>query len=351
MTEKPVLLVGSPRDATARHTVSVFGQMRCPFEVLDLDSFASRGAAFGELAQPLSVIVAVGQRRLQLGDYGSIYVRYDSPPFGLPEAERSAWIGRFRVLQAIIDAVSNERLVVNRPGAGSSNGSKPHQTSLLQSYGFKVPRSLTTNCPAAAIAFIESCAHGAIYKSNSGIRSIVEAADDLDSTRLRLLPACPVLFQERIRGANIRVHVLRDRCYCLSIRSSLIDYRYDESGTIAERVIKLPRHVEQLCIDATNRQGLAFSGIDLLHSDDDNEFYALEVNPMPGYHSYDHAASFAISRGLCELLRHGEHPVPVGSVGNQQVAGAGNLQSSRTEPSTTKSVPRQAGSNLGSLNM
>jgi ATP-grasp domain-containing protein len=335
VTEKPILLVGSPRDATTRHTVSVFRHMRCPFEVLNLDSFANQGAAFGELSQPLSVVVAVGQRRLQLGDYRSIYARYDSPPSDLSEVERSAWVGRSRVLQSVIDAASNERLVVNRPGAGSSNGSKPHQTSLLQRYGFNVPRSLTTNCPAAADAFIKSCVHGAIYKSNSGIRSIVEAADGLDSMRLRLLPTCPVLFQERIRGANIRVHVVRDRCYCLSIRSSLVDYRYDDSGTIAERVIKLPQHVERLCIDATDRQGLAFSGIDLLHSDDDDEFYALEVNPMPGYHSYDHAASFAISRGLCELLRHGEPPARVGSVSDTQDVEASNLQSSRPEPSTT----------------
>jgi hypothetical protein len=40
----------------------------------------------------------------------------------------------------------------------------------------------------------------------------------------------------------------------------------------------------------------------LILSDKQGEFYCLEVNPMPGYHGYDHQLNFAISDSLGALL-------------------------------------------------
>jgi glutathione synthase/RimK-type ligase-like ATP-grasp enzyme len=192
-------------------------------------------------------------------------------------------------------------LVVNRPLAGESNDAKPWQTALLAQAGFHVPRSCTTNEAAAARDFIASCRHGAIYKSNSGTRSIVQAvtADDVD--RLGLLAACPVYFQERIWGADVRVHVVRDRCHAVLIRAPAVDYRYDTSGEATEEPYTIASELATRCVHITAAMGLQFSGIDFIRADD-GTFYCLEVNPMPGYHGYDLTLSYAISESLGDLL-------------------------------------------------
>ena len=76
-------------------------------------------------------------------------------------------------------------LVLNCPSAMASNNSKPYQSRFIHAAGFRIPDTLVTTEVEAALEFWER--HGdIIYKSVSGIRSIVSRLKDSDRTDYRI---------------------------------------------------------------------------------------------------------------------------------------------------------------------
>ncbi|MEZ4294092.1 MAG: ATP-grasp domain-containing protein [Polyangiaceae bacterium] len=299
MSPRPILLIGPTIEPTFGHTVRALHREGRDIEVMDLGDFWSDAVLTGTLEAPESIVIETRGKEYRLGDYRSFYTRLvdlrQSPD---PTPVAAEW-GRFRLLSAALAA--QPALVVNRPGAGDSNASKPYQTALIERHGLRVPRSLSTNIPARAREFIASCPRGAIYKSNSGMRSIVQAVGEADLGRFDALRNCPVLFQERIWGDDVRVHVVGDACHAVRIRSAEVDYRYDRSGNVVSEPFELTPAAAEACVRVTRALGLSFSGIDLL-LDADGELHCLEVNPMPGYSGYDHTLGGEISRSLGALL-------------------------------------------------
>jgi len=115
--------------------------------------------------------------------------------------------------------------VVNPMAAMGSNGSKPYQAQLIARHGFRVAETLITNEPTHVIDFHRR--HGrVIYKSASGIRSIVRllGPDDLD--RLERIRWCPTQFQAYVSGIDVRVHVVDGEVFASEITARAIDYRY-----------------------------------------------------------------------------------------------------------------------------
>jgi len=165
-----------------------------------------------------------------------------------------------------------------------------------------VPRGISTNNAEEAKVFLASCDDGVIYKSNSGVRSIVRAVEDSDLDRLQALNVCPVFLQERVFGDDIRVHVIGNECHGVRIRSACVDYRYDRSGDVVEERCDIPTDLARRCIGVTASLGLTFSGIDFLESRSNGELFCLEVNPMPGYHGYDLTLDHEISASLVAHL-------------------------------------------------
>jgi glutathione synthase/RimK-type ligase-like ATP-grasp enzyme len=297
--DAPMLLLGSPRDLTFRHTVWALGRQGRRFTVLDLDRFCAGGHVEGWLDDPATLRVMDSGDEVRLGRFRSCYARFIDLPRRLEREDPVAW-GRYRFLQLAVAAL--DARVVNRPGAGESNDSKPLQSSLLARFGFRIPRGCATNVPGDAARFVESCPRGAIYKSNSGVRSIVQHLQPEDVGRLDAITYCPVFFQERIWGTDVRVHVVGHECHAVAIRSEAVDYRYDRSGTARDWPFTIPAELAARCVEVTAALGLEFSGIDFVQSDHDHEFYCLEVNPMPGYHGYDLTLGYAISDSLGSLL-------------------------------------------------
>src|SRR5437016_2007620 len=106
--------------------------------------------------------------------------------------------------------------VVNRAEPQGSNSSKPYQAQLIAKYGFLVPETLITNDPDRVRAFQRE--HGTlIYKSMSGVRSVVEQLGEADLARLDQIRWCPVQFQAFIPGTNVRVHVIGGQAFSTEI--------------------------------------------------------------------------------------------------------------------------------------
>ncbi|MEE3002726.1 MAG: ATP-grasp domain-containing protein [Pseudomonadota bacterium] len=184
--------------------------------------------------------------------------------------------------------------VINPPKSMMSNSSKPYQSFLAQDFTLSFPRF---SC--LANVKLQSLEPEVIYKSISSVRS--EATKLHPEKEFQVNE--PVLFQELIRGENIRVHVIGSVVIAIKISSSQVDYRYCHDATFT--LFKLPAVVANTCVELSKFLGLIFCGIDLILCGDD--YYFLEANPAPGYNYFEEKISdIPITKELIGILQRGK---------------------------------------------
>jgi glutathione synthase/RimK-type ligase-like ATP-grasp enzyme len=193
-------------------------------------------------------------------------------------------------------------LAVNRPKAMAPNGSKPYQAAWIRTHGFRVPATLLTTHPAAVLEFRDQY-HRVVYKSISGVRSIVSRLADADLERLDDVMWCPTQFQEFILGTDYRVHVVGGRVFACRVTSNADDYRYGaRSGSNPTiEACHLPADVEERCVALSRDMGLTVSGLDLRQTPE-GAWYCFEVNPSPGFTYFEDATGQAIADAIADLL-------------------------------------------------
>ncbi len=249
-------------------------------------------------ARPSGWIELTG-RRISVTDIDGAYVRPGQPRTAGARAAAAA-------LMSLVSSLPGT--VVNRPGAGRSNASKPYQLGLLERAGFEVPDTLLTTDPRAARAFLRK--HGCVvYKSLSGIRSIVatlSADRPSDMSRLDAVRTGPVQLQRYVSGLDVRVHVVGEEWFACSARSEATDYRYaaltDHSVELAE--YELPTGMGERLIALVHQLSLEVGGVDLRRRAD-GSWVCFEVNPSPGFPWYEDATGHPIAESIADLLVSG----------------------------------------------
>jgi glutathione synthase/RimK-type ligase-like ATP-grasp enzyme len=181
---------------------------------------------------------------------------------------------------------------------------------LIRACGLRTPRTLVTTDPDSAREFANECEGHVIYKSLSGVRSIVRRLDDRALTRLSLLRHGPAQFQEYVPGDDVRVHTVGERVFATRVLSRSVDYRYaaHEGESVEMEATELPEEVEAACRRLAHRLDLVMSGIDLRETPD-GEYYCFEVNPCPGFLYYEKYSRQPISLALAEVLHKGADSV------------------------------------------
>jgi hypothetical protein len=177
--------------------------------------------------------------------------------------------------------------LVNRPSAMARTSSKPQQAMTIARHGFSVPDTLITTDADAVRGF--RARHGTvIYKSISGVRSIVSQLTPDHEGRLADVAWCPTQFQQYVPGADYRVHVAGSEVFCARIESVADDYRYGarQGAEMSMNAACLPDDWPQRCRALAADMGLALAGIDL-RCTPDGEWYCFEVNPSPAFTYYD----------------------------------------------------------------
>ncbi|MBV9747493.1 MAG: hypothetical protein JO157_01645 [Acetobacteraceae bacterium] len=196
-------------------------------------------------------------------------------------------------------------LVVNRPSVMASNGSKPYQAALIRAAGLAVPDTLVTTDPDAARAF---CAHhgSVVYKSTSGVRSIVSRLGPKQQDRLGDVGNCPTQFQQYVAGTDCRVHVVGDEIFAAEIVSEADDYRYADRFGHSTRVrsCRIETSLANSCRRLAVALRLPVAGIDLRRTPE-GRWYCFEVNPSPGFTFYEQATGQPIAATIARLLVEG----------------------------------------------
>jgi RimK-like ATP-grasp domain len=274
----------------------------------DLEQRAA-GSGLGHPPVTLAGTIRAGGRPVELARISGTYLRPVEPEL-VPELSGPAELAHARRIQEILTGFTeaapeiNGCRVANRLSAMASNGSKPYQAQVIVRHGFSVPDTLVSTDPEEVLDFAARHEQ-VVYKSCSGVRSIVTAFDPVaDRARLHRLRWCPVQFQERVAGPDVRVHVVGDRTFAAIVDSKAVDYRYARAqvGSDARlRAFRLDDDLAARCVALAAALDLPFAGIDLKLAPD-QRVVCFEVNPSPGYSWYESAAGLPISDAVARWL-------------------------------------------------
>lgn len=306
---KPILICGVASESPLAILIDAAERLGVDCHVIDQRHLAGQDIEVGVRAGKLFARWWNGVTSLDLQRCGGAYTRL--VPVSAMRDVPSDPHGRLHC-HYFVDGLSawlemTDLPVVNRTAAGMSNSSKPWQAQLIQRAGFATPPSLLSNDPQAVRDFLRR--HGrVVFKSASGVRSIVSVLDDAHAARLDQVKALPTLFQAFVPGVNYRAHVLGQEVFCTRVDSTATDYRYAErEGLEAElHFDRLPDEVAQRCVALAASMGLELAGIDLKRRPD-GEYVCFEVNPSPAYSCFGRESSHKIAEALVRYLSGGKN--------------------------------------------
>jgi len=301
-----ILLWGLPGDTPIAHVQGALSRRGCATFFLDERAALETQLRF-TVPDASAGTLQVGAAHIELARISAAYQR----PYGIDRipalADRPRGDAAWSHAEAVADALTAwlETMpgrVVNPSSAMASNGSKPYQAQFITAAGLRVPETLITTEPEAVHEF--RARHGMlIYKSVSGVRSIVARLTDDKLSRLDLLRWCPTQFQEYVPGDDYRVHVVGDEVFACRIRSDADDYRYaGRSGQTAKiDACALPAALAGKCRLLATTLGLTVAGIDLRRHPT-RGWYCFEVNPSPAFTYFAEAADQPIAEAIAALL-------------------------------------------------
>jgi predicted ATP-grasp superfamily ATP-dependent carboligase len=305
-----ILLCGIASETPLAMVRDRLEQMNVPFVLFNQRQFASMAMQFEISGNEVVGRLQVSGQQFRLEDFTGVYTRLMDEQ-NLPELQKELPHSPLRRhCRALHDTLNRwteiaPLRVVNRAEPMGSNFSKPYQAQLICEQGFEVPETLITNSPERVQEFLTQ--HGkVIYKSISGIRSIVQTLQECDLERLDQIRWCPIQFQEFVEGTNVRVHVVDTEVFATAIATNSTDYRYahKQGGETELAAIDLPNILSERCVQLARALGLAFAGVDLKITPDGRVF-CFEVNPSPAFSYYEASTGQPIAQAVAHYLVNG----------------------------------------------
>ena len=302
-----ILLWGLPGDEPFDFVRAQIERGGAPHRVLDQRRVLEQSVDL-HIAEDLDGAIRCGDERIAMGEVQAAYTRvYDV--FQFPAVAKADPQERLRIremqssLWTWIDTASGR--IVNRPSRMDSNSSKPYQAAIIAQCGFLVPETLITTDPQAALEFWDR--HGTvIYKSVSGVRSIVSRLGPEHRARMRDVESCPTQFQAYVPGRDVRVHVVGDEVFPCEIVTDAVDYRYarQQGSEVELSPCPLPRDVADRCRHTAATLGLPLAGLDLRRTPE-GAWYCFEVNPSPCFTYYERHTGLPIAAAVAAYLANG----------------------------------------------
>lgn len=311
-----LLVIGISTEGPVAMVLEACQELEVAPIMLDQREHAQVSVSMRATSSGVSGYLSLAGRTYDLDEISGIYARMVDVG-SLPEFVKQPGMTAERLRAERVSHLLTEWLevtdakVFNRHRAMASNNSKPYQAQIIQACGFQTPETLITNSPERVCEFLE-VHQKVIYKSISGVRSIVRTLDNDVRGRLDSIRWCPTQFQAYVPGQDVRVHVVDDQVFATLIRTTGIDYRYagrEEDGRTELEAVELDEWITEKCIRLAHRLGLPFAGIDLKVTPD-QDVYCFEVNPSPGFSYYQAHTGQPIAQTVVRTLTS----PPAGSV-------------------------------------
>lgn len=210
-------------------------------------------------------------------------------------------------LHAVVGLLrANTRRVFNDPEIEERCDRKPYQLAKARKFGFRIPRTVITNCPEAASSFIdENSRHGSrtVFKPLTAIdyhlaeTRVIDKVDNVASLQL-----APAIFQECIElGTDIRCTVVGENVFTCKVHSEhdLIDWRLDP--VVQYLPFEIDAGFARQLIDFTKYIGLQMGSYDFRISPG-GDIYFFEVNVSGQFLFLEAAVQQPVSKAVADLL-------------------------------------------------
>jgi hypothetical protein len=296
-----ILCLGIAADETFVHTLVALKRSGVRFAAIDMAQFTYSGHLEFPIDDAQAAIFTQHDTRHFLKSYRGVWARLLDVSEGAPsEPLRRRAVGIHRAVCHLLNTL--EIPIINPPCQDGGNFAKlSHAIDLSSAADWYIPRSCLTNDVQRAEEFINTCADGVIFKGASGSKTWATLYESSrHARRLSRIETCPVLFQERINGPDVRVHLIGERTFAERIESAHTDYRSARGNKYEP--IRLPRDIANACCTLAQLCKVPFLGIDFKIQRSSGKWFFLEANALPCYQGYDRRAGGEISRAIVEWL-------------------------------------------------
>ncbi|WP_406397210.1 hypothetical protein OH805_00145 [Streptomyces sp. NBC_00879] len=197
---------------------------------------------------------------------------------------------------------------VNPPALDWIAHHKPYQWEVARRIGLTLPRTLVTNRTEKARRFIQETGVG-----RTVFKAFIASAEAWRETRLvrtedlAALDAvryAPVIFQEFVPGADLRVTIVGDRVFAAEIDASETSYPVDMRMVVHEahvRPVTLPPALTDQLLRFMRSLGLVYGAVDLRRRPD-GEYVFFEVNPAGQWLFVEERTGLPITAEVAALL-------------------------------------------------
>lgn len=303
-------IFGSEHDAQCQAVRAIAQRKGCEVVIVE-----SQGLNLGQEAAFDGEDFSYGD--IKLSDVGCWYLRYIMsclPPAFEASGEYflfSDWFTEYMQrrerqgfqLSALLALSLRGRPLVNSPEHGSVIQLKPFQLQAARAAGLECPKTLITNSPKRANAFIQEVEQ-AVYKPTMG-GGLCQKVDDEAMSRLDQIVKSPVIFQSQVLGTSVRLTLIGEELVsAVSIPTSHMDYRQDPvyaSGQQLYEKVMVPDELVQKCVTLMRACGLVFSGLDFIKRPD-GSYVFLEANSSPIYLDIEQKTKTPITEKLVEYM-------------------------------------------------
>ena len=215
--------------------------------------------------------------------------------------------GRRALLEARFAELEAQGVTLVSSPLSAKAYNKPAQLAALARAGFSVPSFVITNDAKAACTFLRSCKDAVMKPANGGDYCVPVTAKQVDDATLLRAPA---IFQQRVRGDDIRVTTVRGELLS-AVRivnddadRALPDFRAQrayQSGATRYEPLPPTARLTRLCTRILTTCGMHFGGIDFKR-DSRGQLHLLECNAQPGWLAIQAATGTPIAEGVARYL-------------------------------------------------
>jgi hypothetical protein len=215
-------------------------------------------------------------------------------------------------MEGTIEALALRCRVVDAPSHVSRASLKVLQLELARRARLRLPRTLVTNSPDDAAAFVERLqASGAqaISKSPADLDYFPARPELIDRRKLDQLAAiqlCPTIIQERIVGGpDLRITVVGTRLFGMA-QTSRPEFELSARPDPEPRrePFDVPARLRQRILAVQHALGLSFGAYDF-KCDASGRPYFLEVNPIGQWLGTELAVGFPVAEAIALYLWRG----------------------------------------------
>lgn len=286
------LVVTNKRDLTSDMIVLELKRRELPFVRLNTEDFAN-SLIFCNPAHESTWHVDIGRATFSTSDIQAAYFRRPEPISIQSSVAADGQAYCMQEWHAVLESLYWElgSRWLNAPHHIMLAENKLRQLRLATQCGMKIPETLATNDPKAAVAFCEeNQVIGKPFRqalvSLDGIENVIFTNRiHIDATTDPLaISAAPMILQKEIRKLfDVRVTVVGENIFAVAIDSqsdpeTQVDWRRSSKTDLRHLVHELPAPLPAQCVQLTKMLGLRFGAIDFV-LDTHGEYWFLEINP------------------------------------------------------------------------